>query len=191
MVATANAGESREVNSYRDKQQYKKIDNRYGVHHKVEENNIRSKEKYLKSGESGRNADNRPMQGDRSNRPGNNGYRPKDSGYKPAGSNAWKGNNYTGNKKSPVYLKDKDDEEDSKAVRGRKQSDSKARTQNKDSELATDKLETMKRLEREKKAMQKKTHEEEVVKRGRPPVKQKREVKDWTKGYEAGMIDEE
>jgi hypothetical protein len=189
-VATANTGESREVNSYRDKQQYKKMDNRYGVHPKVEENNFRSKDNTYRSRENSRPSSDEYRTRDNFNnrdntrapkngyRQGNNGFRPKDSSYKATGSNAWKGNNYTGHKKSSVYLPDKDDEEDSRAAKGRKQPDSKVRTQNKDSELAIDKLETMKRLEREKKAMQKKIHEEDVVKRGRPAVKQKREVKD-------------
>lgn len=54
-------------------------------------------------------------------------------------------------------------------------------------------METIKRLEREKKVVQKKNREEEEnEKQKRPSEKEKRGSKnDWTKGYESGLFDEE
>lgn len=54
-----------------------------------------------------------------------------------------------------------------------------------------DKYETMKRLEREKKALQKKMLDEEYSKH-KSPMKQKKNSKtNWTKYYEKGLIDED
>lgn len=55
----------------------------------------------------------------------------------------------------------------------------------------TDKLEVIKRLEREKKAMQKKNREQADYRKRKPMPKQKRSCRDWTKDYRNGLLDEE
>ena len=55
----------------------------------------------------------------------------------------------------------------------------------------SDKYETYKRLEREKKVMQKKLLDEEYD-RHKPQIKHKRSTKtNWTKQYEYGMLDDD
>ena len=54
-----------------------------------------------------------------------------------------------------------------------------------------DKYETLKRLEREKKAMQRKLMDEEFGKQKRQMKQKKREKTNWTKQYEYGMLDED
>lgn len=86
---------------------------------------------------------------------------------------------------------DKDDDDYSTSQRGRKTSDSKAKNQISEDIEQQDKLETAKRLEREKKAVQKKAREDEIERKKKPALKQKRSAKDWTKDYENGLLDEE
>ena len=58
----------------------------------------------------------------------------------------------------------------------------------KEKEQQPDKFETIKRLEREKKAMQKKQESKKTEKQAKPQVKQKRTNNiDWTRGYQNGL----
>jgi len=54
-----------------------------------------------------------------------------------------------------------------------------------------EKYETLKRLEREKKAMQRKLMDEEYGKQKRQIKQKKREITNWTKQYENGLLDED
>lgn len=54
-----------------------------------------------------------------------------------------------------------------------------------------DKYEALKRLERERKAMQKKLLDEEYGKRKHQTKQKKRSKTNWTKQYEYGMLDED
>lgn len=91
----------------------------------------------------------------------------------------------------PVYL-DKDEDNDNR-FKNHRSADTKAKSsQGKDKEQTTDKLETIKRLEREKKAIQKKNRDEELEKQKKPLMKSKKnKTINWTKGYECGLLDED
>jgi len=54
-----------------------------------------------------------------------------------------------------------------------------------------DKYETLKRLEREKKAMQRKLMDEEYGKQKRQIKQKRREITNWTKQYQNGLLDED
>ncbi len=92
-----------------------------------------------------------------------------------------------------VYNKDKDldDVKHGKGYgRDQRMGDSRSKAVLKEKEQQPDKFETMKRLEKEKKAMQKKN--EELNKKGEKPskvmIKQRRTNNiDWTKGYANGL----
>lgn len=58
-------------------------------------------------------------------------------------------------------------------------------------DIQYDKYEAMKRLEREKKAMQKKYIEDEYEKHRRPMKQRKNTKTNWTKHYEYGMLDDD
>lgn len=88
-------------------------------------------------------------------------------------------------------LMETDEDDYSTPIRVRKNSDSKRRNQLPEELEQSDKLETIKRLEREKKAVQKKVREEEISKKKKPVVKQKRNSKDLTREYQYGLLDEE
>ena len=75
--------------------------------------------------------------------------------------------------------------------RSRKAHDSKGRGFDSEDIELPDKLESMKRFEREKKAVMKKYREEEIERRKKPVIKQKRSTKDWTRDYNYGLLDEE
>lgn len=85
-----------------------------------------------------------------------------------------------------------DDEDDfSLQHKGRKGNDSRGRILDTDDIELPDKLESIKRFEREKKAAQKKNRKEEDERRKKPQFKQKRSTKDWTRDYNYGLLDEE
>jgi len=85
-----------------------------------------------------------------------------------------------------------DDEDDySLQHKGRKAHDSRGRILDSDDIELSDKLESIKRFEREKKAVQKKNRKEEDERRKKPHLKQKRSTKDWTRDYNYGLLDEE
>lgn len=58
-------------------------------------------------------------------------------------------------------------------------------------EKLPEKYETLKRIEKEKKAMQKKLMDEEYGKQKRQVKQKKRENTNWIKQYEYGMLDED
>jgi hypothetical protein len=133
-----------------------------------------------------------------SSRPGDNSYKTRNNGFRPGENNY--GSKEFNSKQSPApyqrgrefpknNFRDKDDEDENRKVRSHKAADSKPKNQ---LEQQLDKLETIKRLEREKKAVQKKLREEETEKQKHPTMKQKRNSKsDWTKEYVYGLIDED
>lgn len=89
------------------------------------------------------------------------------------------------------YGMDKDEEEENRVTKGKSSESRNRSSQSKNIEQQTEKLETMLRLEREKKAVQKKNREEENEKKKRPVMKQKRTNNiNWTKGYEYGLLDD-
>ena len=93
--------------------------------------------------------------------------------------------NYQGN-----YYKDKDEENEIGSKRNVKGKETKKGSQSK--EQQPEKLETIKRFEREKKIMQKKNSIEELEKDKRPQLKKRRmEHINWTKSYEDGLYDPE
>lgn len=182
MVATTNANESRMGNSKADlidKVGDKKGYGRPGQYHKP--NNSKDFSQRPK------NMENRPKYNGYNDKGfKDNGY--KDEGYKDKGYKD-KGIKSTG---SSYFYVDKDEEDERRHMKGRKPTDQKSKTsQMKDIDQPSDKLETIKRLEREKKVIQRKNREEEVEKPRRNLTKQKRSVKDWTKGYVYGLLDEE
>lgn len=85
------------------------------------------------------------------------------------------------------------DEEDDYSLpyKGRKGHDSRGRGLDTDDIELSDKLENIKRFEREKKAAQKKSRKEEDERRKKPIPKQKRNSKDLTRDYNYGLLDEE
>jgi hypothetical protein len=108
------------------------------------------------------------------------------------------------NKKNQAYNSEKgknsfryqysvyEDEEDyDRQNKTRKNSDNKVKNHITEDVEISDKLETIKRLEREKKAVQKKSREEVVERKKKPVLKQKRSSRDWTKDYQNGLLDEE
>lgn len=219
LVATTNANESRARDNYysyssgnsnKPRENYNKPGDKAS---RTGENNYKPRESYERSdNNSFRSRENSLRTGENNYKPGENKYKPKESGSRPGDnsylprSNSFKPseNNYGqkeyNQKLSPApyqrgrefpknNFRDKDDEDDNKKVRSHKATDSKPKNQ---LEQQLDKLETIKRLEREKKAVQKKLREEETEKQKRPAVKQKRSSKsDWTKDYVYGLIDED
>jgi hypothetical protein len=108
------------------------------------------------------------------------------------------------NKKNQAYNSEKgknsiryqysvyEDEEDyDRQNKTRKNSDNKVKNHITEDVEISDKLETIKRLEREKHAVQKKSREEVVERKKKPVLKQKRSSRDWTKDYQNGLLDEE
>lgn len=95
-------------------------------------------------------------------------------------------------KSSMSFRKDNDRNEDDEELRGGKvrRPAEKSRSSQKNELDQWEKLEILKRLEREKKAVQKKSREEETEKFKRPAAKQKRSIRDWTKDYEYGLLDD-
>lgn len=94
--------------------------------------------------------------------------------------------------KKREYVKGSYEDEDysNSGARSHKSSEDRHRAISK--EQLPDKYEAYRRLEREKKALQKKLREEEHEKTKRPAMKQKRSAKsDWTKDYVYGLIDED
>lgn len=92
--------------------------------------------------------------------------------------------------KAFMYNKDKDYDKDSKFGEKHRGSESKAKSVSKEKEQQPDKIETIKRLERERKALLKKSMEEERKsdKPNKPMIKHKRTSNiDWTKGYNMGL----
>ncbi|QHQ60811.1 hypothetical protein Ana3638_08555 [Anaerocolumna sedimenticola] len=105
-------------------------------------------------------------------------------------------NNRTRNLKGGGYNKDNDYDNDNKYGKGyssgkdQRMGDSRSRTSpNKEKEQQPDKFETIKRLEREKKAIQKKSQEinKKSERPNKPQLKHRRTNNiDWTKGYANG-----
>lgn len=86
--------------------------------------------------------------------------------------------------KAFMYNKDKDYDKETRVGKA------KPKVVTKEREQQPDKIETIKRLEREKKALRKKSMEEErkTDKPNKPMIKQKRTSNiDWTKGYNMGL----
>lgn len=84
------------------------------------------------------------------------------------------------------------DEEDEYCTqhKSKKNSDSKGRNYLPEDIEMSDKLENIKRFEREKKAAQKKNRDDYDEKRRKPVLKQKRSTKDWTRDYHYGLLDD-
>jgi len=102
-----------------------------------------------------------------------------------------KGFNSERNRSYRHYSTYEDEEEYGSQQKGRKNSDGKCKSHMSDDIELPDKLESIKRFEREKKAVQKKNREEETERRKKPVMKQKRSTKDWTRDYEYGLLDDE
>lgn len=136
------------------------------------------------------------------NNPRGNKYNFKDSNsqrrnndFKP--NNTSRYNNFKTNDRSSYSFPknyDKDEEPENRGAKGHKAADKAKNYQSKEKEQQPDKLETLRRLEREKKAIRKKNRndEEEYEKIRHPQMKSKKSPKkDWTKNYLDGMYDEE
>lgn len=113
--------------------------------------------------------------------------------YNPKGNHVKaKESGYRASSYSKDY--DKDEEYDTKGSKNHRTSGTK-NYQNKEIDQPIDKLETIRRLEREKKVVQKKYREEshdDYVKPKRSQMKEKRvSKKDWTKNYIYGLYDED
>lgn len=94
------------------------------------------------------------------------------------------------------FGKDDDYETDNKRGKnhgnGGIRQDMKSKTPNKEKELQPDKMETIKRLEKEKKALERKNQELEREKQNKPQAKKRRTGNiDWTKGYAKGLYGED
>lgn len=136
-----------------------------------------------------RNKKENAVSGSRDNRgvrPGGNGGYKEKKPYGAYGKNSH-GSGYG-------FHKDEDDEDGSRGKNkysGGQRGDVKAKSaQNKEKELQSDKLETIKRLEKEKKALERKNQEleKEKEKQSKPPVKKRRSGSiDWAKGYAKGL----
>lgn len=126
-------------------------------------------------------------------RQGGNPYKSNDSaGYRKPQTHQERSNSYSShkNKEYGKYsYEDRAEEDEIKTTKSHKSSES--RTKNIPQEHQPDKLETIRRLEREKKAMQKKQREEEEEKQKRPPIKKRNTKTDWTKDYVYGLMDED
>lgn len=91
------------------------------------------------------------------------------------------------------FRKDDDYEGDKNYGKGKaigQRNDLKAKSsQSKEKEPQTDKMETIKRLEKEKKVLERKNQvlEKDNIKQTRPLNRKRMGNKDWTKGYEKGM----
>lgn len=109
------------------------------------------------------------------------------------------GFNRTKDFKGNGYNKDKDYDGENKFGKGygkdQRMGESRTKTgQNKEKEQQPNKLETIKRLEKEKKVMQKKSEEinKNADKPNKPLIKQRRTNNiDWTKGYAKGLYGED
>lgn len=87
---------------------------------------------------------------------------------------------------------EEDEEFELKARKSHRSSDNKTKNALNIEMEQTDKLEVVRRLEREKKALQKKLREEEKIKPRPMPIKQKRSSKNnLTKSYLSGRLDED
>jgi hypothetical protein len=201
LVATTNANESRAKDKFFGTMG--KADYRTGNDSKAGGYGYKPGENSFKNNKSSGSFEHRPKE----NAYGNKGssFRTRDNEYrtpKPGESNTKQVSGFAGtgksnfterNRSSYSYSnpKDKDEDSDSKNTRGRRTTEAKARSPQSKELEQTDKLETIKRLEREKKVVQKKNREVEAEKPKRPVLKQKRSTKDWTKDYEYGLLDEE
>lgn len=108
---------------------------------------------------------------------------------KPLGDRPTDSRNHNSRSYQKNYLEDMDEDIEYKASRSHRTNDSKAKLQQ---DQPLDKLEAFKRLEREKKIMQKKQREEDAEKKRRPAPKQRRSAKsDLTKDYIYGLYDED
>ncbi len=151
-------------------------------------------------GNSPFNRENKPYNKDSRYDTLNRGNKPYNKDSKPYGGTDSRDRKPSGNlnrnrdMKGSGYNKDYDSDDlyGKGYSRGKDQrlNDSRARTsQNREKEQQPDKLETIRRLEREKKAIQKKSQETDKKrdKHSRPQVKQRRTNNiDWTKGYANG-----
>jgi hypothetical protein len=193
-VATTNANESRARDRFNDLKG--KTDYKTGYYQKSsnfnrtpKENRDKPGEFSFKQGENGfRSKDSHystQEKSSRSNMPRNKDFRTKDNSQK--GRDIGSRNTY-----SFSGVMDKEDDKDIRNSKGHKAADLKSRgIQRKDNDLQPDKLETIKRLEREKKVIQKKSREEEIEKPKHLQNKPRKIIKDWTKGYEYGLLDDE
>lgn len=88
---------------------------------------------------------------------------------------------------------DKDEDIETRNTRRNKSNEPKSKGASGIELEQSDKMEMIRRLERDKKAKQKKLREEEEIeKQKRPQIKHKRNSKsDWTKDYVYGLLDEE
>ena len=135
------------------------------------------------------------------NNPRGNKYNFKDSNSQHRNNdfksnNTSRYNNFKPNDRSSYSFPknyDKDEEPENRGAKGHKTADRAKNYQSKEKEQQPDKLETLRRLEREKKAIQKKNrNSEEHEKLKRPQMKSKKSSKkDWTKNYLSGMFDED
>jgi hypothetical protein len=131
------------------------------------------------------NRDNKPYNKDSKPGGGKDARDQKPSGYRSR------------DQKGSGYNKDKDLDSDNKYGKGygggkdQRMGDSRAKTaQSKEKEQQPDKLETIKRLEKEKKVLQKKSQENDrnTEKPSKPAIKHRRtNTIDWTKGYANGL----
>jgi hypothetical protein len=121
--------------------------------------------------------------------------KPRDNGSRAKNGYTKPGNLREHNRNASHYGKnfDKDEEEENKGARSHRASDARAKSaQTKGKDQPFDKMETMKRLEREKKALQKKSRDEEEERMPRTMVKQRKNSKnDWTKSYQSGILEDD
>jgi hypothetical protein len=187
-VATTNANDSRP----RD---YRGREARSNENYKP-----RNSQEYRSSGgmSASKNQEKKPF--NRENKPSYKDSKPFVKNSTPYGEKNNKDVRFAGNNKNKDfkgvgYNKDKDYDSDNKYGRGngkdQRMGESRLKTgQNKEKEQQPNKFETIKRLEKEKKAIQKKN--EEINKKSdrpnRPVLKQRRTNNiDWTKGYANGL----
>jgi hypothetical protein len=107
-----------------------------------------------------------------------------------------KSGSYNGYNKDRNFNKDRDfdkDKNDGRTNRSYGSKDQRMKdTSSKEKEQQPDKFETIKRLEKEKKVIQKKQESKKTEKVVKPQVKQKRAKSiDWTRGYQNGLYNDD
>lgn len=187
-----NHGEGRTYNGNRENRPFNKEGRPYNKDAKPFNRESRP---YNKQGDSNNRTDRpaRPFKrdGESTERTGgfqrdNNGFRGKDT----------RGGSYNSYNKDRGFNKDRDYDTDRNEGRSGKSYGSKDQRMKdaptKEKEQQPDKFETIKRIEREKKAMQKKQESKKTEKQAKPQVKQKRTNNiDWTRGYQNGLYDDD
>lgn len=140
------------------------------------ENNFKNKDNLRNNYDLSRNAEFKQKE---------NEFRSKDNSFRP------RDNELRRTKYVNSIPFDKDDEDEDRNLRSRKTSETRSRSSQMNELEFSDKLEISRRLEREKKIIQKKNREEDSEKPRKPVLKQKRSNKDWIRDYEYDLLDED